>query len=248
MQEPTKAAPDSQVTPAGAFDTTLWTVVLEAGRGDSPTSKAALEKLCHGYWYPLYAYVRRRGYDEHTAQDLTQDFFCFLIEKNKVQAADRRHGRFRSFLLCMLDHFLTDEWRRSQTQKRGGGALHFSLEAQTAEQRYRHEPQDACTPESVYTQRWAQELVDRVIVRLRTEFTEAGQGERFEHLRRFLLDDDGDSQAEIAVQLGMTESAVKSALHRMRQRYSELFREEVANTVANPEDVDAEIRDLIAAL
>src|SRR5262245_32712661 len=123
MRGESKPSQDS-ATGSSAFNTTLWTVVLEA-RGDSAQSQMALEKLCHSYWYPLYAYVRRRGYDEHSAQDLTQEFFRFLIEKNKVQAADRNHGRFRSFLLCMLDNFLTDEWRRSQSQKRGGGAIHF---------------------------------------------------------------------------------------------------------------------------
>ncbi len=230
------------------FETTLWTVVLHAGQADSPQSQAALERLCHTYWYPLYAFVRRQGHAAEAAQDLTQEFFCRLIQKNYLQSADPNRGRFRSFLLSSLKHFLTNEWHRSQTQKRGGGVEIFSIEAEVAEERYAHEPTDTRTPESIFHQRWAQALVDQVMVRLREEFTEAGQAGRFNELHAFLLDDDAASQAEIAARLGISESAVKSALHRMRQRYGELFRDEIANTVASPGEVDEEIRELFAAL
>jgi RNA polymerase sigma factor (sigma-70 family) len=247
MLDQPKAAAGSGSAP-GAFNTTLWTVVLEAGRADSPQSHAALERLCQVYWYPLYAYVRRRGHDEHSAQDLTQEFFHSLIEKNYIQAADRNRGRFRTFLLTSLNHFLTNEWKRSQRQKRGGGAVHFSLDAATAEERFRMEPAGPQTPETLYEQRWAQALVEQVMARLREEFTEAGKSDRFDALKTLLLDDDAQSQAEIGKQLGISESAVKSAVHRMRARYGELFREEIANTVAGPAEVDAEIRELFAVL
>jgi len=242
---------DEPLRPAfghGAFETTLWTVVLQAGQTESPQSQAALAKLCQAYWYPLYAFVRRQGQGPDEAQDLTQEFFCRMIEKNYLQAADPRRGRFRSFLLASLKHFLANEWHRSQTQKRGGGAVVFSLEAEQAEERYSHEPADGRTPEKIYDQRWAQALVEQVMTRLQAEFSETGKAERFDTLKAFLLDDDAASQAEIAERLGMSESAVKSALHRMRQRYGELFREEIANTVASPAEIDDEIRELFAAL
>jgi len=242
---------DEPLRPAfghGAFETTLWTVVLQAGQTESPQSQAALAKLCQAYWYPLYAFVRRQGQGPDEAQDLTQEFFCRMIEKNYLQAADPQRGRFRSFLLASLKHFLANEWHRSQTQKRGGGATIFSLEAEQAEERYSHEPVDGRTPEKIYDQRWAQALVEQVMTRLQGEFSETGKTERFDMLKAFLLDDDAVSQAEIAKRLGMSESAVKSALHRMRQRYGELFREEIANTVASPAEIDDEIRELFAAL
>jgi RNA polymerase sigma factor (sigma-70 family) len=229
-----------------AFCTTLWTVVLEAGQPGTPQSQAALDKLCRAYWFPLYAFVRRQGHSPEQAQDLTQEFFRQLLEKNRIQAADRARGRFRSFLLACLKHFLANEWQRGQRQKRGGGMTIFSLDAETAEDRLRLEPADHQTPEKTFDQQWAYALLEQVMERLREEFTESGKADRFEALSAFLLDDEAGSQAEIAARLGMTESAVKSAVHRMRQRYAELLREEIAMTVERPEDVEAEIRELFA--
>jgi RNA polymerase sigma factor (sigma-70 family) len=231
-----------------AFVTTRWTVVLQAGQEQSLAASAALDKLCRAYWYPLYVFVRRQGYDPEQAQDLTQEFFYRLLQKQYLQAADRNRGRFRSFLLGSLKHFLANEWNRSQRLKRGGGTTVFSLDAEGVEQRYALEATDGLTPEKAYQRRWAQTLVEEVMTRLRTEFVKEGNSDRFELFKAFLVDDSPRSQAEIGVQLGLSESAVKSGLFRMRQRYAELFREEISNTVANPAEVDEELRELFAAL
>lgn len=231
-----------------AFCTTLWTVVLEAGQDDPDKSAAALDRLCHAYWYPLYAFVRRQGYEVEPAQDLTQEFFRRVLEKNRIQAADRTRGRFRTFLLTSLKNFLANEYERSQSQKRGGGSTTFSLDAQEAEERYQMEPADTRSPEKIFDQRWVYTLLEQVMVRLRAEFVETGKEERFTELSAFLLDDDAGSQSEIAVRLGMSESAVKSAVYRMRQRYGELLREEIADTVSSPEEIESEIRELFAIL
>jgi RNA polymerase sigma factor (sigma-70 family) len=247
MSDTSKRAPGSDVV-HGGFDTTLWTVVLNAGQENSPQSQAALEKLCHTYWYPLYAYVRRQGHSAEEAEDLIQEFFHRVIAKNYLQSADRTRGRFRTFLLTLLKHFLAKEWHRSQAQKRGGGATTFSLDAEEGEERYRLEPASNETPETIFQQRWVQALLEQVMTRLKAEFSETGKAERFEVLSGLLLDPEGASQAEAAERLGMSESAVKSAMHRMRQRYAELVREEISNTVAHPTDVDQEIRELFSAL
>jgi RNA polymerase sigma factor (sigma-70 family) len=231
-----------------AFVTTLWTAVLQAGQTDSPIASAALDKLCRAYWYPLYVFVRRQGSGPEEAQDLTQEFFCRILQKNYLQSADRNRGRFRSFLLASLKNFLANEWNRSQRLKRGGGAAVLSMDAEGAEQRYALEAADSLTPERAYQRRWAQTLVEKVMTRLRDEFVEEGKPERFELFKAFLVDDSADSQAEIGTKLGLSESAVKSGLFRMRQRYGELFREEIGNTVASSAEVDSELRELFAAL
>lgn len=231
-----------------SFCTTMWLVVQEAGQADSQRSSEALAQLCHAYWYPLYAFVRRQGYAPEQAQDLTQEFFRRLIEKKSIQAADPARGRFRSFLLSSLRNFLANEWERAQCQKRGGGAVSFSLDAVHAEEQYQLEPTDGRTPETIYDQRWAYALLERVMTRLREEFTESGKADRFELFSTFLLDDNSGSQAEMASQLGITVSAVKSGIHRLRQRYGELLREEVGNTVSRPEDVEREIGELFESL
>ncbi len=232
----------------GGFDTTLWTVVLHAGQSESPHASAALDRLCRGYWYPLYVFVRRQGYDPDQAQDLTQEFFCCILRKNYLKAADPNRGRFRTFLLTCLKHFLADEWDRSQRQKRGGGATIFSLDAERAERRYKLDPADSLTPERAYKRRWAEELVEQVMTRLQGEFIKEGKADRFEAFKAFLVGDDPASQAEVGARLGLSESAVKSGLFRMRQRYAELFREEIAQTVASPEEVEEELKELFAAL
>jgi RNA polymerase sigma factor (sigma-70 family) len=246
--EPLTQNEPGRIEQNAGFTTTLWTVVLHAGQADSPHASAALEKLCCSYWYPLYAFVRRQGYDPDQAQDLTQAFFCRVLEKNYLRAADPNRGRFRSFLLTSLKHFLADEWDHSQRQKRGGGAKIFSLDAEGAERRYLLEPVDPRTPEKDYLRHWAEELVERVMTRLQGEYVREGKADRFEAFKAFLVGDDPASQAEVGARLGMSESAVKSAMFRMRQRYAELFRDEIAQTVASQEEVEEELRELFAAL
>jgi RNA polymerase sigma-70 factor (ECF subfamily) len=231
------------------FRTTHWSVVLLAGAQASPRSAEALEQLCRAYWYPLYAYTRRRGYDAHTAQDLTQGFFERVLEKNYLVDADARRGRFRTFLLTSLNHFLANEWDKTQRQKRGGGCALLSLDDRTAEERYRLEPAEPATPESYFDRRWAETVLEAVFNRLRAEFNDGGKAGRFEALKGFLLADErGASYAGTAAQLGLSEVSVRSAVSRLRQRFRELMRAEIANTVSNPSEVDEEIRHLFTAL
>lgn len=209
----------------------------------------ALETLCRAYWYPLYAYVRRKGHDPHEAQDLTQGFFERFLSRNFLQSVDAGKGKFRSFLLASLNHYLANEWDRKQTQKRGGRNEIISLDAELAENRYDREPAHELSPEKLFERRWAHTVLDLVLQRLRADFDVAGQVKRFDALKGFLLDERGSVPfAEAAKELGMQEAAVKSAVHRMRKRFRELFREEIANTVATPAEIDEEIRHLILAM
>jgi RNA polymerase sigma factor (sigma-70 family) len=231
------------------FATTHWSIVCLAGEGNSPAADAALEQLCRAYWYPLYAHVRRRGHDPDEAQDLTQAFFERLLEKSFLRAVDRNKGRFRTFLLTALDHFLAKEWRRSQTLKRGGGSTFISLDDETAEDRYRLEPVDEATPERVFERRWALTLLDRAMEHLGAESAAAGKAPIFEALKSVLGGDPVEvSQTELAVRLGMTANALNVALARLRRRFGELVREEIAQTVSQPGEVDEELRCLAAAL
>lgn len=246
------AESEEQFIPAGArnFRTTHWSVVLAARDDDGfGTRNTALETLCRTYWYPLYAFVRRKGYGAEDAQDLTQGFFERFVGKNYLQSVAADRGKFRSFLLASLNHFLANEWDKSQTQKRGGGHEIISLDAELAEERYDREPGHDLSPEKIFERRWAQTVLENVLKRLRAEFDVAGQVKRFDTLKGFLLDERGATPfAEAAQQLGMNEAAVKSAVHRMRKRFREMFREEIENTVASPTEVDDEIRHLILAL
>jgi RNA polymerase sigma-70 factor (ECF subfamily) len=232
-----------------AFATTQWSMVAQAARRSSPEAAQALAVLCETYWYPLYAYVRRRGHNVEEAQDLTQDFFALLLEKDRLQKADRKRGKFRTFLLSSLDHYLKNEWRKAGAKKRGGGRAAFSLDFEKGEQRYRLEPVDRWTPERIFERRWAMTLLERALDRLRTEHQAAGKGELYEAIKPHL---GGETPAapyqDIAARLGMTEGAVKTAAHRLRRRCRELLREEAAQTVANPEDAEAELRELFQAL
>jgi RNA polymerase sigma-70 factor (ECF subfamily) len=232
-----------------AFVTTHWSVVLTARRSDTTRAQAALARLCQTYWYPLYAFVRRRGYSPHDAQDLTQEFFARLLEQNWLAQADRGRGRFRTFLLAALSHFLANEWDKARAQKRGGAVEFVPLQLDNAETRYGEEPADPVTPEHCFERRWALVLLDEVLNRLRQEQVAAGAGELFATLKPCLV---GARQAQpyaaLAVKLGMTEGAVKVAVHRLRQRYRQLLREEIANTVSTPEEVDAEMHHLFAVL
>jgi RNA polymerase sigma-70 factor (ECF subfamily) len=231
----------------GEFASTHWSVVRLAGQQHSPQSAAALEALCRAYWYPLYAFVRREGHTPEAAQDLTQEFFTRLLEKNWVAEADPARGRFRSYLLVLLKRLLVSEWRREHRQKRGGGAILFSLDEHEAEDRYRREPADPATPESIYERRWAETVLDRVLGRLEAEYREHPMG--YANLQPYLVENRGAAPfAETAARLGVTESALKAVVYRLRCRYGELFREEIAHTVASPEEVEEEIRHLIATL
>jgi RNA polymerase sigma-70 factor (ECF subfamily) len=231
------------------FTTTHWSVVLSAREHDSPQAAAALEKLCRTYWYPLYAYVRRQGHDEPSAKDLTQEFFVRLLHKNRLDHVQREKGRFRSFLLASLKHFLADEWDKTQALKRGGGQSLLSLDDDTAEDRYQLEPADNLTPDKLFEQQWALTLLDQAKTRLKEEYAQAGKADLFERLRVFeAADPAAPTYAQIAAEFGLTESAVKSAARRLRQRYGGLVREEVAHTVDSPVEVDEELRHLISAL
>lgn len=231
------------------FAATHWSLVLSASDPNSPESIAALEKLCRTYWYPLYAYVRRCGQSPEDAKDLTQEFFARLLEHHWVERADRQKGRFRSFLLSAMNHFLANEWNKARAQKRGGGVAPVPLQFETAETRYGHEPIDTATPEHSYERRWALTLLDRVLQRLRAEYNQEGRMDLFTALHPCLMGDrTAQPYGELAVKLGVSENTVKSAVHRLRQRYRELLRDEIAQTVATTGEVEEELRFLITVL
>ena len=235
--------------PRDIFVTTHWTVVLAAGRRDTTRARAALEKLCRTYWYPLYAYVRRRGHSAHDAQDLTQAFFARLLERHWVGDADQELGRFRTFLLTAMSRFLANEWDKQGAQKRGGHVVHVPVQLDTAETRYGHEPADNSTPEQCYERRWALTLLDTVLQRLRAEYDGEGKRDLFAALGDTLVGSrESQPYASLAKQLNMNEGAVKVAVHRLRKRYRQLLRAEIAQTTASPEDVDEELRHLFAVL
>jgi RNA polymerase sigma factor (sigma-70 family) len=234
---------------AGQFNTTHWSLVLLAGQTQVPQAAAALDKLCGTYWFPLYAYVRRAGHSPEDAQDLTQEFFARLLEKKYLQLADRERGRFRSFLLKSLQHFLVNDWVRGQAQKRGSGQKVFSLDEAAAEQSYQQQSADQLSPESLFDKRWAITLLERAMNRLGTDYAAAGKREFFEQLKGLLLTEgSAESYRQLAEPLGTSEGAVKVAVHRLRQRFREAVRAEIAQTVATPAEVDEELRCLMAAL
>jgi DNA-directed RNA polymerase specialized sigma24 family protein len=231
------------------FATTHWSVVLAAGAGGSPQAHAALAKLCQAYWYPLYAYVRRQGYSAPDAQDLTQEFFARLLQSHLLAAADPKRGRFRSFLLASVKHFLMHEWEKARALKRGGGRPPISFDAGSGEARYGVEPVENTTAEHIFERRWALTLLGGVLERLRDEFAAGGKTALFETLKPALTGEPRTlSHAETAHSLGMTEGAVKVAVHRLRQRYGELLREEIGQTVASPGEVEEELRYLLSVL
>jgi len=231
------------------FTTTHWSVVLLAGQADSPHATEALEKLCRTYWYPLYVYVRRQGNSPEDAQDLTQNFFSRLLEKNYFAKADPDRGKFRTFLLRSMKNFLVNEWKRAGRVKRGGDLTFLSFDANVAEDRYAAEPANESNPDTAYEQRWAVTLIEQVLTALRQEFNAADKARLFEELKGFIWGDKSTaSYVEIAGHLNLTEGTVKVAVHRLRQRFRELLRAEVAHTVARPEDIDGELRHLIAVV
>jgi len=233
----------------GIFATTHWTVVLAAGRCDSREAHLALEELCRTYWYPLYAYVRRQGHSREDAEDLTQGFFARLLEKNYLEGVTSDRGKFRSFLLVALKRFLANEWDRASAQKRGGGVMPLSLDWQDAETRYQINPADDLSPDKLYDRAWAVVVLERVITRLQAENGAEGKAGQYEQLKPFLMM--GKSEipyAQAAASLKMTEGAVRVAVHRLRRRYRELLREEIAQTLANPAQADEELQALFSAL
>jgi len=228
------------------FATTRWTIILRAAQDDSPEALAALTEVCRGYWYPLYAYVRRQGFDPHTAQDLTQEFFAKLIEKNYLAGADRQRGRYRWFLITAFKCFLANEFDRVHAQKLGGGERPLSLDQMTAEERYAHEPADTMNADLIYDRRWALDLLARARARLRQDYEEGDKARRYELLSSFLPGEQpSGSQAALGEQLGLSENAVKQEVHRKKKRLAELIRSEVEQTVSHPDDVDDELRHLI---
>jgi len=229
------------------FPTTRWTLVMAAGDQHHKESRSALVSLCENYWYPLYAYLRRRGYPSDQAQDLTQEFFTRLLEGRYLDRVEQDKGRFRSFLLSSLKFFVADEEDRQRTHKRGGGMV-VSLEFSSGEERYQHEPSHDETPERLFERRWALSVIDRVVEKLQLEFVQHGRQEHFDRLKVFLLGQSEAPYATLAREMKTSEGALKVAIHRLRKRYRELFRQEIEDTVADPAEVESELRYLAAAL
>ena len=241
-------APRSTQKGAAQFTSTHWSVVVEA-QGESPAAQEALEKLCGIYWRPIYSFVQRQGIGQAEAEDLTQAFFADLLEHKSLTAVRKEKGRFRSFLLGALKHFLADERRRAMAIKRGKGQRLIPLEELSADGRLEMDPADSVTPEQIYERRWASTVLDRVLGLLKNEYVAAGNTLLFDSLKQLLPDEPGaPSQADIAGRLGMTNNAVRQAFYRFRQRYQLLLREEIAHTVATPGDIEDELRHLIAVV
>jgi RNA polymerase sigma factor (sigma-70 family) len=231
------------------FTTTNWSVVLELVQTDYGRAAGALESLCVRYWYPVYAFIRRRGSDPHEAKDLTQAFFTHLLENETLKKVDRQKGKFRSFLLAAATNFLTNEWDKHQSLKRGGQHQIISIDDTETEELYRHEPVAALTPENLYDRRWAFTLLNEVLARLKQEYFAANKAEFFARLQPGLVDEVNPGlYADSAVALNLSEGAVRVAVHRLRRRFGELLRGEIARTVASPAEVDEEIRHLFAAI
>ncbi len=231
------------------FTATHWSVVLMAGQASSPQAAEALEKLCRTYWYPLYAYVRRQGHSPHDAQDLTQEFFARLLARNYLGTVGREKGKFRSFLLAALNHFMADERDRARADKRGGGRALISLNEDDAETRYQADLASPLTPDKIFEKRWATTLLEQAFAKLREESVAAGNAERFDRLKVFLQEGtDAGDYAAVGSELGMAANTAAAAVHRLRQRYKNLVRAEVANTVASPDEIKEEMNYLLAAL
>ncbi|MGO4885811.1 MAG: RNA polymerase sigma factor [Bryobacteraceae bacterium] len=230
------------------FPTTSWSLIATAGR-DSSGSADALGTLCAAYWMPVYAFIRRKGYSREESEDLSQAFFTRVLEHGTLSEARRERGRFRSFLLASVTHFLANEWDRSQAQKRGGHTSTLSFDFESGEETYHREPYHELTPEALFAREWAMALLDRVLAGQRAEYVRRGQAGQFDSLKVFLTGDQSrGSYHEAAVQLDISDAAVRTAVHRLRRQYAELLREEIAATVADAGEVEDEIRFLLAAL
>jgi RNA polymerase sigma-70 factor (ECF subfamily) len=243
--------PSSAPAGSGNFATTHWSVVVAARDRATPEAREAMTVLARTYWYPLYAFIRRQGHPADQAQDLTQEFFTRLLEKNALGLADQSRGRFRSFLLAACKNFLANEHDRVSTQKRGGGRTFVSIDFGDAESQYGLEPAHNLTPETLFERRWALALLQEVLRRLREEYAAKGKGSLFECLRHYLVaEPSAGPYVQAAASLGMSEGAVKVAVHRLRQRYREMLREAIAQTIdtTTPEEIEEEIRQLFRAL
>jgi RNA polymerase sigma-70 factor (ECF subfamily) len=244
IDSPSPARPED-----GDFGSTRWSIVLTAGQASSPDSREALAILCRAYWYPLYAYVRRRTSNVHEAQDMIQEFFTRLLQKNVIATATPHRGRFRSFLLTSLRNFMANEWAKSKASKRGGNVETWSIDLETAESRYLRELADALTPEKLFERRWAETLLDRATLQLRDEYVRAGKEPHFDELKIFLTGRNAAvSAAEVAARLRLTEGAVMVAAHRMRRRFRDILLAAIGETLTDPKDLDDEINRLFAAL
>ena len=244
-----KTTKKSSTPQEGRFATTHWSVVLTAGKSSSPDRQEALGTLCKTYWFPLYAYLRRQGYNSHQAEEHTQAFFAHLLEKHSVRQADPKRGKFRSFLLASLKHFMANERERARAQKRGGGRNILSLNLEKAESQYTLEPAHELTPQKLFERSWALTVLKRTMARLETESAGKDNQTVFDHLKGHLTTaKESVPYRDVAAELGMTEGAVKAAVHRLRRRYRKLLRDEIAQTVASKEQINEEIRDLFAAL
>lgn len=230
------------------FATTHWSVVVSAGHVGSPESNEALEALCRAYWFPLYAFARRQGHNPHDAQDLTQEFFARLLQKAYLKSADQVKGRFRTFLLVVFKRFLANQWDRARARKRGGAHTIVSIDQDQAESRIASELTHSLQPDLLFDQQWARTLLEQTMGRLRDEYTATGRARLFELLRGCLAKDESAlPYAEIAARLNLSEAAVKMAVQRLRARYREILRAEIAATVAAPEEIEQEIRHLFSA-
>lgn len=231
------------------FATTSWTQVLAAREAPSSESRQALEGLCKAYWYPLYAFVRRQGNGPEESRDLTQAYFALLLEKGYLEDFDPDRGRFRVFLKSSVKNFLSKERDKAHALKRGGQARFFSLSADEVEGRYRYEPVDRLTPEEVFERRWSLTLLERVLGKLRKEFEEEGRAAEFEKLKGYLTGDEVKvAYREVAKELGSSESAVRTSVHRLRQRFGKLLRQEVAETVSEPNEIEDEMRHMLRVI
>lgn len=229
---------------------TMWSVVIAAGSTDSVVARPALQQLCSTYWYPLYCFARRQGFNSADAEDITQGFFAGLLERNGLRGLDRAKGRFRSFLLASLRNHINNVREHNNAMKRGGGRELVSLDAAAAEEKFALEPADpADTPEKIFDRQWALALLDRALARLRAEFAADGKSNQFDALQETIAGDKvAGGYVALGQKLGMSEGAVKVAVHRLRQRYREVIREEVSATTATPGDTEDELRELFAAL
>jgi RNA polymerase sigma-70 factor (ECF subfamily) len=244
-----QSAKNFSVSGPGRFATTHWSVVLQAGRPKAPGYEQALETLCRSYWFPLYAYLRRQGYSNQQAEDYTQAFFCRILEKKVIGMADSKRGKFRSFLLSTLKHFISDEYDRARAQKRGGGRRILSIDFNGAENQYALEPAHGLSPEKLFDKSWALTVLERTMSRLKAEMASQNKQDLFEHLKIYLtVEKDSVPYRDKADKLDMTEGNVRTAVHRLRGRYRKLLRDEIAQTVAAENQVDEEIDDLFNAL